>query len=57
MIYLKFYSKIRHNLSSYIKKQLELRNEQAFDLNDHLGSLKQAANNEKDLFEKQITRP
>jgi hypothetical protein len=45
--------KDKRDISSYLKKQLELRNEQVFDLNDRLIGLQQAKNNEKDLLEKQ----
>ncbi len=44
--------KDKHDISSYLKKQLELRNEQVSDLNDRLIGLQQAKNNEKDLLEK-----
>jgi hypothetical protein len=44
--------KDKRDISSYLKKQLELRNEQVFDLNDRLIGLQQAKNNEKDLLEK-----
>jgi hypothetical protein len=46
--------KDKRDISSYLKKQLELRNEQVFDLNDRLTGLQQAKNNEKDLFEKKL---
>jgi hypothetical protein len=44
--------KDKRDISSYLKKQLELRNEQVFDLNDRLIGLQQAKTYEKDLFEK-----
>ena len=46
--------KDKRDISSYLKKQLELRNEQVFDLNDRLIGLQQAKNTEKDLFEKKL---
>jgi hypothetical protein len=46
--------KDKRDISSYLKKQLELRNEQVFDLNDRLIGLQQAKNNEKDLLEKKF---
>ena len=46
--------KDKRDISSYLKKQLELRNEQVFDLNDRLVGLQQAKNNEKDLLEKKF---
>jgi hypothetical protein len=44
--------KDKRDISSYLKKQLEVRNEQVFDLNDRLIGLQQAKDHEKDLFEK-----
>ncbi|CAF3962655.1 unnamed protein product [Rotaria magnacalcarata] len=46
--------KDKRDISSYLKKQLDLRNEQVFDLNDRLADLQQAKDYEKDLFEKKI---
>jgi hypothetical protein len=46
--------KDKRDISSYLKKQWELRNEQVFDLNDRLIGLQQAKNNEKDLLEKKF---
>ncbi|CAF3355927.1 unnamed protein product [Rotaria socialis] len=46
--------KDKRDISSYLKKQLDLRNEQVFDLNDRLTDLQQAKDYEKDLFEKKI---
>jgi len=46
--------KDKRDISSYLKKELELRNEQIFDLNDRLIGLQQAKNNEKDLLEKKL---
>lgn len=44
----------KYDILSYLKKQLELRNEQVFDLNDRLIGLQQAKDNEKDLYEKEL---
>ncbi|CAF3382487.1 unnamed protein product [Rotaria sp. Silwood2] len=46
--------KDKRDISSYLKKQLELRNEQVFDLNDRLIGLQQAKDYEKDLYEKNL---
>jgi hypothetical protein len=46
--------KDKRDISSYLKKQLELRSEQVFDLNDRLVGLQQAKNNEKDFLEKKL---
>ncbi|CAF1153230.1 unnamed protein product [Rotaria sordida] len=46
--------KDKRDISSYLKKQLELRNEQVFDLNDRLIGLQQAKDYEKDLYEKKL---
>ncbi|CAF0817678.1 unnamed protein product [Adineta steineri] len=46
--------KDKHDISSYLKQQLELRNEQVFDLNHRLIDLQQMKENEKDLFEKTL---
>jgi hypothetical protein len=46
--------KDKGDISSYLKKQLELRNEQVFDLNDRLIGLQQAKDNEKNLLEKKF---
>jgi len=46
--------KDKDDISSYLKKQLELRNEQVFDLNDRLIGLQKAKDNEKDLLEKKF---
>jgi hypothetical protein len=46
--------KDKRDISFYLKKELELRNEQIFDLNDRLIGLQQAKNNEKDLLEKKF---
>ena len=46
--------KDKHDISTYLKKQLELRNEQMFDLNDRLIGLQQAKQNEKDSYEKKL---
>lgn len=43
--------KDKRDISSYLKKQLELRNEQTFDLNDRLIGLQQAKDKEKDFYE------
>ena len=40
------------SIASYLKKQLELRNEQVFDLNDRLIGLQQAKDQQKDLRDK-----
>ncbi|UJR34173.1 hypothetical protein I4U23_021580 [Adineta vaga] len=44
--------KDKRDISSYLKKQLELRNEQVFDLNDRLIGLQKAKDQEKDFYEK-----
>ncbi len=46
--------KDKRDISLYLKKQLDLRNEQVFDLNDRLIGLQQAKTNEKDLLEKKF---
>ena len=46
--------KDKRDISAYLKKQLELRNEQVFDLNDRLIGLQQAKNNEKDFYERKL---
>jgi len=46
--------KDKSDISSYLKKQLESRNEQVFDLNDRLIGLQQAKDNEKNLLEKKF---
>ena len=46
--------KDKHDISTYLKKELELRNEQMFDLNDRLIGLQQAKQNEKDSYEKKL---
>jgi hypothetical protein len=46
--------KDKRDISSYLKKQLELRNEQVFDLNDRLIGLQKTKNYEKDLFLKTL---
>jgi hypothetical protein len=42
------------NIVSYLKKQLEVRNEQVFDLLDRLIGLQQAKDQEKDLLDKSL---
>ncbi|CAF1561887.1 unnamed protein product [Adineta ricciae] len=44
--------KDKRDISSYLKKQLELRNGQVFDLNDRLVGLQKAKDQEKELYEK-----
>jgi len=44
--------KDKRDISSYLKKQLELRNDQVLDLNDRLNGLQQAKEYEKELCEK-----
>lgn len=46
--------KDKQDISFFLKKQLEVRNEQVFDLNDRLIGLQQAKDYERDLFEKSL---
>ena len=43
--------KDKHDISSYLKKQLESRDEQVFDLHDRLIGLQQAKDKEQNLYE------
>jgi hypothetical protein len=44
--------KDKRDISSYLKKQVEFRNDQVLDLNDRLNGLQQAKEYEKELCEK-----
>ena len=46
--------KYKRDLASYLKTQLELRNEQVFDLNDRLLRLQQAIDTQKSILEKAL---
>ena len=46
--------KDKRDISSYLKKQLDLRNEQAFDLNDRLIGLQKVKEKEKEFLEKKF---
>lgn len=46
--------KDKRDISSYLKKQLDLRNEQVFELNDRLIGLQKVKENERDFFEKKF---
>jgi len=44
--------KDKRDISSYLKKQVEFRNDQVLDLNDRLNGLQKAKEYEKELCEK-----
>ena len=46
--------KDKRDLASYLKTQLELRNEQVFDLNDRLLHLQQAIDTQKSVLEQAL---
>ena len=46
--------KDKDDISSYLKKQFELRNEQVLDLNDRLLGLQKAKDQQKELLEKSL---
>lgn len=46
--------KDKRDISSYLKKQLDLRNEQVFDLNDRLIGLQKVKEKEKEFLEKKF---
>lgn len=46
--------KDKRDISSYLKQQLDLRNEQVFDLNDRLIGLQKVKENEKEFLDKKF---